>query len=241
MKTGLIGNCSACDGGALFREGYLKNVEHRGVKGKIRHFKNTCNNCRIQLFDEDCSRENRRSWVVFQKEVEGVPTGPQIKKLRTSLHLTSEQAGSLLGGGPKAFSKYENEEIVPQGAMRTLLVTLIKFPQVVELIKQAKGLSPTREPSVPKAAQPLNAVWLELDTLVMPAISEGLGQMVHFGGNVWSYQQARQMVAKETMPSPEQTIELFSGSAPATAHALGRSVPLKHRRARTIGFPRYGV
>lgn len=142
MKIGFIGICPACAQDSLKREGYFRTVEHKGSSGKIKQFKNVCGNCHIELFDEDCSRENRRSWVVFQKHVEGVPTGAEIKAMRIAVGLTSEDAGNLLGGGPKAFSKYENEEIVPHGAMRTLLLTLIKFPNLIHEIKLAKGIDP---------------------------------------------------------------------------------------------------
>lgn len=151
VKIGFIGICPACAQDSLKREGYFRTVEHKGSSGKIKQFKNVCGNCHIELFDEDCSRENRRSWVVFQKHVEGVPTGAEIKAMRIAVGLTSEEAGNLLGGGPKAFSKYENEEIVPHGAMRTLLLTLIKFPNLIHEIKLAKGIDPIRsEPQTPR-------------------------------------------------------------------------------------------
>lgn len=131
--------CHACLANALSLKTYSRVVEHHGKTGAIRQSKWECSNCHIALFDDACAKDNRRAWIAFQKHVDGVPTGVEIKALRNKLGLTSEAAGNILGGGPKAFSKYENEEIIPQGAMRTLLALLIKFPHVMALIQQSKA------------------------------------------------------------------------------------------------------
>jgi HTH-type transcriptional regulator / antitoxin MqsA len=131
--------CPACLSGTLKRHAFQSSVVHAGVKDAIQQAKLVCSHCGIELFDETCSRENRRSLVVFQKRVDGVPTGAEIKAMRLRAKLSSERAGRLLGGGPKAFSKYENEEIVPTGGMLTIMRLLIAYPAAINLVLAAKG------------------------------------------------------------------------------------------------------
>jgi HTH-type transcriptional regulator / antitoxin MqsA len=146
-------NCPACGEGHLHMRTYSLPVEHRGTAGEIRQHKWQCDHCKADLFDDACGKQNKRAWIRFQKEVEGVPTGEQIRTLRRALGLSSEMAGALLGGGPKAFSKYENEEIVPRGAMRTLVRYLLKYPGRIDEILEANGHGPREKPA---AATPVS-------------------------------------------------------------------------------------
>jgi HTH-type transcriptional regulator / antitoxin MqsA len=143
MKSQSHQVCPACTRGQLHKTEYQKQVEYRSRKREIPQIMLQCDHCKAALFDEECGRFNRRAYIRFQKEVDGVPTGPQIRDLRIKLNLTSEKAGVLLGGGPKAFSKYENEEIVPRGAMRTLLNYLIAHPERIDEVLEANGKKPT--------------------------------------------------------------------------------------------------
>jgi HTH-type transcriptional regulator / antitoxin MqsA len=134
--------CPACGASALKLSQFTIDVEHKGKKGQIAQCKWKCGHCNSDLFDDALGKQNRRAWVRFQNEVEGVPTGPQIRAMRRALRLSSEEAGALLGGGPKAFSKYENEEIVPTGAMRKLLNYFVRKPHRFQEFLEANGMEP---------------------------------------------------------------------------------------------------
>ncbi len=43
----------------------------------------------------------------LKAEREGLPAPEEVKRIRLKLGLTQEQAGELIGGGPRAFQKYE--------------------------------------------------------------------------------------------------------------------------------------
>ena len=47
-----------------------------------------------------------------------------IRSIRKKLKLTQVQAGTILGGGKKAFQKYESGEILPSRAISNLLKLL---------------------------------------------------------------------------------------------------------------------
>ena len=61
-------------------------------------------------------------------------TPEEIRVIRQSLGLTQVQAGELLGGGPRAFSKYESGMIRPAAAVVSLLRVLEANPEAISAL-----------------------------------------------------------------------------------------------------------
>lgn len=139
MSTPSEVRCVACGEGNLRLKSYFAPAEYKGVHKQIPQQQLRCEHCNAELYDDACGRFNRRAYVAFQKSVEGLPSGAEIKALRKAFGLSSEEAGRLLGGGPKAFSKYENDEHMPSGAMRTLWNYLSKYPERLAEVLEANG------------------------------------------------------------------------------------------------------
>ena len=59
----------------------------------------------------------------------------EIRRARKKLKLTQEAAGMLLGGGHRAFQKYESGEILPSRAISNLLKLLYHNPDMLSLLK----------------------------------------------------------------------------------------------------------
>jgi HTH-type transcriptional regulator/antitoxin MqsA len=59
---------------------------------------------------------------------EGLPLPEEIKRIRTKLGLTQEAAGELIGGGPRAFQKYEAGDLLPSRAVGSALALLDRDP-----------------------------------------------------------------------------------------------------------------
>jgi putative zinc finger/helix-turn-helix YgiT family protein len=55
------------------------------------------------------------------KAGKGLLTGTQLRAMREDLGLTQKEASELFGGGPVAFSKYENEDVAQSVAMDRLI------------------------------------------------------------------------------------------------------------------------
>jgi HTH-type transcriptional regulator/antitoxin MqsA len=49
--------------------------------------------------------------------VEGLLAPEEIKRIRKKLHITQEIAGLLIGGGPRAFQKYESGDLLPSNLL----------------------------------------------------------------------------------------------------------------------------
>jgi HTH-type transcriptional regulator/antitoxin MqsA len=59
----------------------------------------------------------------------------QIRRIRKKLHLSQEEAGILIGGGPRAFQKYESGDLLPSRAVSSALVLLDHDPAGLSVLK----------------------------------------------------------------------------------------------------------
>ena len=62
-------------------------------------------------------------------------TPDRIRAIRARLELTQEEAGALLGGGPRAFTKYESGSMRPRAAAISLLRVLEAHPEAVWVLR----------------------------------------------------------------------------------------------------------
>lgn len=61
-----------------------------------------------------------------------------VKKVRLSLNLTQEEAGEIIGGGKRAFQKYESGKAPPSDAAVALIEILARHPDEVEKIREMR-------------------------------------------------------------------------------------------------------
>ena len=59
----------------------------------------------------------------------------EIRRIRKKLHLSQEAAGFLIGGGPRAFQKYESGDLLPSRAVSSALVLLDHDPAALSVLK----------------------------------------------------------------------------------------------------------
>ena len=67
-----------------------------------------------------------------------------IRAIRERLGLSQADAGELLGGGPRAFAKYEGGVIEPAASLITLLRLLDSNPKLLEGLGQRKSIPAPR-------------------------------------------------------------------------------------------------
>ena len=65
-----------------------------------------------------------------------------VKAVRKRLKLTQEEAGRIIGGGRRAFQKYESGATPPSAAAVGLLEVLDRHPEEVETLRNLRPLAP---------------------------------------------------------------------------------------------------
>jgi HTH-type transcriptional regulator / antitoxin MqsA len=72
---------------------------------------------------------------LLKARCEGLLEPGEIRRIRKKLHLTQEAAGLLIGGGPRAFQKYESGDSLPSRAVSNALVLLDHDPEALSVLK----------------------------------------------------------------------------------------------------------
>src|SRR5215813_157591 len=71
---------------------------------------------------------HERAFQQLKAEVEGVLGPKEVARIRTALGLSQRKAGEILGGGPRAFQKYESGKQALSVPMSHLLRLLARDP-----------------------------------------------------------------------------------------------------------------
>ena len=64
-----------------------------------------------------------------------------VRKVRKRLGLTQEEAGRLIGGGRRAFQKYESGVMAPSDAAVGLIEVLDRDPEAVEVLRAIRAVA----------------------------------------------------------------------------------------------------
>lgn len=67
---------------------------------------------------------------------EGLLEPEDIRRIRKKLGLSQTAAGQVIGGGPRAFQKYESGDLLPSRAISSALRLLDHDPEALRLLKQ---------------------------------------------------------------------------------------------------------
>ena len=113
--------CPICGEGHVTALVQMVESEYKGQKAQLPLHFNLCDTCTSDFAGAAESKLNRRALMAWRKQVDGLLTGDEITALRKRYKLTQGQAAKLFGGGPVAFSKYENDDVMQSESMDTLL------------------------------------------------------------------------------------------------------------------------
>lgn len=65
--------------------------------------------------------------------------GGHVKAVRKARGLTQEEAGYIIGGGPRAFQKYESGKTPPSDAAVGLIEVLDKHPEALAILRDVRS------------------------------------------------------------------------------------------------------
>lgn len=132
--------CAICGEGHVTAQTRAVETDYKGTKALLPMHYQLCDTCTSDYAGMVESKLNKRIVMAFRKQVDGLLTGDEITALRKQYRLTQAQAAQLFGGGPVAFSKYENDDVAQSEAMDTLLRLVRRSPAAFWALVEEKGL-----------------------------------------------------------------------------------------------------
>lgn len=144
----IVKACPEC-GSDMRWETRKDSVEY---KGRRKSFSTTawwCESCEEAVLDGPALQVAERAFVELRAEVDEILLPEEVSKVRKKLNISQREAGRLLGGGPRAFQKYESGQIPVSEPMKNLLVLLGNDPKRLAELLPAGGpkAKATRRPS----------------------------------------------------------------------------------------------
>lgn len=121
--------CPICGEGHVSSHMELVDSEYKGQTMALPSHFRVCDACHSDFAGAPESKMNKRAIMAFRKTVDGLLTGAEICAIRDQYKLTQGQAARLFGGGPVAFSKYENDDVSQSESMDTLLRLVRRSPE----------------------------------------------------------------------------------------------------------------
>jgi len=133
MRIAKTQACPIC-GGEMRFEKKDDEIRYKGHKKTVRTLGWWCSKCGEAILTGEPLRNRELAFQKLKARVDGVLGPSEVARVRESLKLSQRKAGELLGGGPRAFQKYESGKQAVSEPMSHLLRLLEKDPsRLVEL------------------------------------------------------------------------------------------------------------
>ena len=133
---------------------------HRGVRPLTLSYKDEsitfdmpgwyCDECEESIHTGKDMKVSDRRLNRLKALSEGLLVPESIRRIRKKLRISQEAAGVLIGGGPRAFQKYERGDLLASRAISSALVLLDHDPDALAVLKNLPAAHQARTPSPAK-------------------------------------------------------------------------------------------
>ncbi|MCC6589519.1 MAG: type II toxin-antitoxin system MqsA family antitoxin [Bryobacterales bacterium] len=126
--------CPSCGAGKLVRDTRDIPYSYKGEATTISAVRGEfCPACGENVLGAAEARRVSGAMLEFNKQVNAAIVDPGfIARVRKKLALDQRQAAAIFGGGPNAFSRYENGKTKPPLALVKLLMLLDRHPDLLD-------------------------------------------------------------------------------------------------------------
>ena len=76
-----------------------------------------------------------RTLNLLKARTDGLLEPEEVRRIRKKLAISQTEAGQMIGGGPRAFQKYESGDLLPSRAISSALVLLDHDPKALAVLK----------------------------------------------------------------------------------------------------------
>jgi HTH-type transcriptional regulator/antitoxin MqsA len=130
--------CHEC-GGRMTRDSRPMDLPYKGDIVVVNQPGWYCDNCDECVLSSKDFAATEPTAAAQRARVDGLLTPSEIKRIRTRLGFSQRKAGDILGGGPRAFQKYEQGSIGISRAMSNLLRLLDQNPDLLHCLDPGKA------------------------------------------------------------------------------------------------------
>lgn len=127
--------CPVCGLGTLTKKSVEEVFDYKGEIFTIKDYViYECSVCEESIVDRKTLDDTEGLLIEFRRKVDNLLTPNEIKEIRALFGYTQERFGTILGGGKKAFARYENGTITQSRAMDNQLKMLRSNPEILTAI-----------------------------------------------------------------------------------------------------------
>jgi HTH-type transcriptional regulator/antitoxin MqsA len=141
MREGVIAmKCPSCAGAKLVRDTRDIRYTYKGETTTIPAVRGDfCPACGESVLAAAEASRVSAAMLEFNKQVNASIVDPSfIARVRKKLALDQRQAAAIFGGGPNAFSRYENGKTKPPLALVKLLMVLDRHPSLLNEVRAGR-------------------------------------------------------------------------------------------------------
>ena len=132
-------NCPLCNG-LLIKKSIPTEYSYKGGVFIAEQPQDYCEACQEGFLSHVDIKATKAELADFKRQQDGLLTTKEIRSIRKKLHLTQGEASELLGGGVRAFYRYESGEITQSKSTDLILKLLSKnavdIETLIEVSKQ---------------------------------------------------------------------------------------------------------
>ena len=132
--------CPICGEGKVTPRVDQVETTYKERVGKVAFHLLECDSCGSDFAGQAEALANKRTVIAFRKRVDGLLSGEEVRALRERLGISQKQAAQLFGGGPVAFSKYENDDVAQAESMDKLLRVVSAEPSALAVLQKQAGV-----------------------------------------------------------------------------------------------------
>jgi HTH-type transcriptional regulator/antitoxin MqsA len=130
-KSAKVRPCPTC-GGDMRRAQRADTIEYKGLSRKVTQPGWYCGSCGEAVLEPADIKATEAAFFDLKAEADGLVTAEEVKRIRRGLGLSQREAGEVLGGGPRAFQKYESRTVMVSKPMSNLLRLLERHPKALK-------------------------------------------------------------------------------------------------------------
>lgn len=129
--------CQICGSDKIEKIINDEEFKYKGYTLIISNYKSIiCHTCGESVADKESYEKSIPLLRDFHRKTDGFLSGQEIKSIRKSFNMTQDEFSDLLGGGEKAFARYETGRVMQSKPMDNLLRILKEIPEAIDVLKE---------------------------------------------------------------------------------------------------------